>query len=127
VPQICLRLKIHDYTIIIFDEADYEAKPAVGTITYGQDKIIKYKFVSSLADFVARAELNYENPRSGDVTTGAYEVDPDSDVDIQRREKGVFHYHYDDKFLPYEPGTIEQPEPSVSGTAYPISDRWGKR
>lgn len=70
-------LKVTKMTIVIFDKAEYDGKPAVKTITYGDGDIISYKFETKLID-AAYTSCHVSYTDSDKKQTIEYTYTPDS-------------------------------------------------
>jgi phage protein D len=58
-----MALKVTTKTIVIFDTAEYESKPHIKTIKYGDSDIISFKFGTSLTDTAyTKCHVSYTNP-----------------------------------------------------------------
>ena len=72
-----ISLKATDGKIVLFDQADYEAKPPVRLIQRGKGGYTKYKLASGSADTkYAMCRVRYMNPATGACIEGTAE-DPD--------------------------------------------------
>jgi hypothetical protein len=67
-----LSVKIHDKKLIIYSEAEYEAKSAVFTLRYGADNILEGEFNSKSDDTYSSAENAYVNPETGKLTEAKF-------------------------------------------------------
>lgn len=84
LSQLCknsgISLKVSNNIIILFDQAEYEAKPAVLTIKRGSGQYIKYRLRTGAADQkYACCRVSYVNPATGEViqaTAYAEDYDP---------------------------------------------------
>lgn len=70
LSQLCqdagISLKVSNNIIILFDQADYEKKPAIFTIKRGSGAYTKYKLRTGEADKkYARCRVSYINPATG--------------------------------------------------------------
>lgn len=67
-----LNLKLFNRQLIIYSQADYEARPAVYTLTYGMSQILHYDFTSRLNETFVDAENSYVNPETGRYLLGTF-------------------------------------------------------
>lgn len=68
-----IALKVTANAIVCFDEAEYEAKDAVHTFTYGGGEIINHKFTDSVSDTTySSCHVSYTNPDTGAVIEYTY-------------------------------------------------------
>jgi len=76
-----ISLKITNGTIVLFDQAAYEAKSAVKTITKGDHSYVTYKVSTGQADSnYASCRVSYTDPDTGEVISAiAYTEDYDDD------------------------------------------------
>ncbi len=81
LQQLCknagISLKVSNNIIILFDQATYEAKPAVFTIKRGSGTYLKYKLRTGEADKkYAKCRVSYVNPATGEtIQATAYAED----------------------------------------------------
>ena len=68
-----LSLKIFNRQLIVYSEEEYEARPAVYTIVYGESQILAYGFTSKLDDTFSAATNAYVSPETGDLIEGTFE------------------------------------------------------
>lgn len=74
-----MALKITMMTIVIYDAAEYDSKPAIKTFTKGDENILSYKFGTSLLDTAyTSCHVSYTDPDTK--TTIEYTYTPDSTV-----------------------------------------------
>jgi uncharacterized protein len=71
-----LNVKLFNKQLIFYSEEEYEARPAVFTITYGGSSILSFMFTSRLHDTYQKAEVSYTSPDTGTVIEGEFN-DPD--------------------------------------------------
>lgn len=78
-----ISLKATNNILVLFDQATYEAKGAVATITKGDGRYLKYKLSTGSADTqYASCRVSYTNPGNGTVISAiAYEEDYDAGKD----------------------------------------------
>jgi len=72
-----LCLKLANKTIVILDEADYEAKPSIATIIRHSKstdpiKVLSYSFKTSLFDTYAACKVKYSSSRKGKTYTATF-------------------------------------------------------
>lgn len=73
-----LALKVTIMTVVIYDAAEYDGKPAIKTITYGSGDYISYKLGTSLHDTAyTSCHVSYTDPDSKETIESTYT--PDSD------------------------------------------------
>jgi hypothetical protein len=70
-----LSVKIHDKKLVIYSEAEYEAKSAVFILRYGDSNILEYEFNSKSDDTYSSAENAYVNPETGKLTEAKFTPD----------------------------------------------------
>lgn len=81
LQQLCkaagMALKVTALTVVIYDAAEYDSKPAIRTFTYGSSDIISYKLGTSLTDTAyTSCHVSYTDPDSKE--TIEYTYTPDS-------------------------------------------------
>lgn len=69
-----LALKVTDEQVVIFDEKSYEKKTPGTTLTFGDDRIRTYRFLSKMAGIYKGARVKYHHPVQ-DETFDVYEGD----------------------------------------------------
>jgi len=82
-----ISLKATDNTLVLFDQATYEAKPPIMTIKYGEENYSKYKFSTGQANVqYASCRVSYTDPASGGIIEGiVYAEDYDDDAQNNQR------------------------------------------
>jgi phage protein D len=106
-------MKIQDYKMIIFDERDYEAKPPVGTITYGQGGILKYKITSKSQDIYNSAEVRHQDAETQETVEGI--AVPGDDPSSAAPSTGAVIF--DNEYVPYNADQAGEPDPAGGATA----------
>lgn len=69
-----LSLKIHRKQLVVYDEEEYEARPAAFTLVYGSTNILDYDFNSKSDDTHKAATNSYTHPETGKTTTSKFEA-----------------------------------------------------
>lgn len=68
-----ISLKVTSNTVVLFDAAEYEQKPPVYTVRYGESDIIRYSFGTSYTDTAySSCHVVYEDPQTGTKIEGEY-------------------------------------------------------
>lgn len=68
-----ISLKVTSNTVVLFDAAEYEQKPPVYTVRYGESDIIRYSFGTSYTDTAySSCHVVYEDPQTGNKIEGEY-------------------------------------------------------
>lgn len=71
-----LALKVTIMTVVIYDAAEYDGKPAVKTITYGSGDYLSYKLGTSLHDTAyTSCHVSYTDPDSKETIESTYTPD----------------------------------------------------
>ncbi len=71
-----LALKVTIMTVVIYDAAEYDGKPAIKTITYGSGDYISYKLGTSLHDTAyTSCHVSYTDPDSKETIESTYTPD----------------------------------------------------
>ena len=69
-----ISLKVTSNTIVLFDAAEYEQKPPVLTISYGNSDITRASFGTSYTDTAySSCHVAYEDPQTGQKIEGEYQ------------------------------------------------------
>ena len=79
LQQLCnqagLSLKATGEEVVVFDQAEYEARPAIKTIKRGTSEVISWDFALKTDDTYASCTVNYTDPLSGQTITQTFEPD----------------------------------------------------
>lgn len=79
-----IALKVSANIIVLFDEADYEGKPAIRKIQRGASDIKSYRFATSMSDAqYSKCHVTYTDPQSGqtiDYTYTPKDANPEAPV-----------------------------------------------
>lgn len=67
-----LSIKIFNRQLIIYSEAEYEARPPIYVMTYGLSQILSYEFVSRLNDTYQKSTVSYVSPITGKYINGEF-------------------------------------------------------
>lgn len=71
-----MALKVTTLTVVIYDAAEYDSKPAIKTIKYGSGDYISYKLGTSLTDTAyTSCHVSYTDPDSQETIEGTYTPD----------------------------------------------------
>ena len=71
-----MALKVTTMTVVIYDAAEYDSKPAIKTIKYGSGDYISYKLGTSLTDTAyTSCHVSYTDPDSKETIEGTYTPD----------------------------------------------------
>lgn len=71
-----MALKVTTLTIVIYDAAEYDGKPAIKTFRYGSSDILSYKFGTSLTDTAyTSCHVSYTDPETKEVIEYTYTPD----------------------------------------------------
>lgn len=71
-----MALKVTTLTVVIYDAAEYDSKPAIKTIKYGSSDYISFKLGTSLTDTAyTSCHVSYTDPDSQETIEGTYTPD----------------------------------------------------
>lgn len=93
-----LSIKVTDDMIVIFDQASYEKKPPVKTLTLGVSDILSWDFESQQSETYKRCTISYRNPKEKKkASAGGYPSDEyDIDAVPEKQNPAVMTYTYVD-------------------------------